>query len=128
MPRATYTASNFQSDNYIEGDEWTMIKFKQNNAVIALVEMPNWVCVLDNGTYGLCEYDSAEGVSIDGTVYNLPGHSISTNGEISYELVETGSYIMQKNIDTEQMITDLDIANIEAQQAITELELMTLGG
>ena len=35
---------------------------------------------------------------------------------------------MQKNIETEQMLTDLDIANIEAQQAITELELMILEG
>ena len=105
-----------------------MVLFKQNNTVIALVEDPNWVNVLDNGCYGLCKFESAEGVAIDGTVYNLPGHNISENGEIDFEFVENGTYIMKKNIETEQKITDLDLANIEAQQAITELELMILGG
>lgn len=105
-----------------------MVKFTRNSAVIALVEMPNWVYVLDNGTFGLCEFDIAEGVSIEGVVYNLPGHNISAEDEVDFEFVESGTYIMQKNIETEQMLTDLDIANIEAQQAITELELMILEG
>lgn len=100
----------------------------QNSAVIALVEMPDWVCVLENGTFGLCEFDAAQGVSIAGVVYNLPGQSIGAESEVNFEFVENGAYIMQKNIETEQMLTDLDIANIEAQQAITELELMILGG
>lgn len=105
-----------------------MVKFIQNGAMIALIEKPNWVNVLDNGAYGLCEFNNAEGVYIDGTVYNLPGYNISKADEIHFEFVENGKYIMQKNIETEQMLTDLDIANIEAQQAITELELMTLEG
>lgn len=105
-----------------------MVKFTRNSAVIALVEMPNWVCTLDNGTFGLCEFDVAEGVAIEGVVYNLPGHNISAEDAIDFEFIESGTYMMQKNIETEQMLTDLDIANIEAQQAITELELMTLEG
>lgn len=105
-----------------------MVKFTRNSAVIALVEMPNWVCALDNGTFGLCEFDVAEGVAIEGVVYNLPGRNISAEDAIDFEFIESGTYMMQKNIETEQMLTDLDIANIEAQQAITELELMTLEG
>ena len=96
--------------------------------MIALVEEPHWVHVLENGTYGLCDFDNAEGVAINGVVYNLPGHNISAEDAIDFQFVENGTYIMQKNIETEQMLTDLDIANIEAQQAITELELMILEG
>lgn len=105
-----------------------MVRFTKNGAVIALAENPNWVRRLDNGTYGLCGYEDAEGVAIHGTVYNLPGHDISENGVVSFQAYEIGDYIMEKDIETEQMITDLDIANIEAQQAITDLELMILGG
>ena len=105
-----------------------MVEFTLNNTILALVEIPNWVNVLDNGTYGLCKYEEATGVAINGVVYNLPGHNISENGEVSFNIIETGTYIMQKNIETEQAITELDLANIEAQQSITELELMILGG
>lgn len=105
-----------------------MVKFTRNGVVIALSEEPNWVHVMDNGAYGMCDYEVAEGVAIDGTVYNLPGHNISNNGDVAFEIVESGTYIMQRDIETEQMLTDLDLANIEAQQAITELELMILEG
>jgi len=105
-----------------------MIKFTLNGAALALVETPNWVRILDNGCYGLCDRMAAEGVAINGTVYNLPGYNISAAGEVGFEVVDAGAYIMQKNIETERMLTDLDIANIEAQQAITELELMILEG
>lgn len=105
-----------------------MVRFTLNGAMIALVEEPNWVRMQENGCFGHCDLFAAEGVVIDGIVYNLPGHSITANSELDFEIVEDGAYIMQKNIETEQMITELDIANIEAQQAITELELMILGG
>lgn len=105
-----------------------MVKFTLNGTVLALTEKPNWVHVLDNGCYGLCDRMVAEGVAINGTVYNLPGHSIGTAGEVTFEIIDAGTYIMQKDIETERMLTDLDIANIEAQQAITELELMILEG
>lgn len=105
-----------------------MVKFTQNGMMFALIENPDWVFKQENGTYGLCTQIEAQGVAIDGTVYNLPGHSISDAGEVVFDIIESGTYIMKKNIETEQMITEQDIANIETQQAITELELMILGG
>lgn len=105
-----------------------MVRFMLNSVPIAFAEKPNWVQKLDNGAYGLCEFGEAEGVAIENAVYSLPGYNISDNGEVTLEMIDTGDYIMRKNIETEQMLTDLDIANIEAQQAITELELMILEG
>ena len=106
-----------------------MVKFTSNSVVIALVDDPVWIYMQSNGCYGRCKHIDAEGAVVGGVVYNLPGRCVSKDAdEINYEFIETGAYIMQKNIETEQMLTDLDIANIEAQQAITELELMILEG
>lgn len=90
-----------------------MVRFTVNGIVIALVQDPVWVNLLNNGTYGLCTYDDAQGVVLNGVVYNMPGHNIAPTEEIEYEIIESGTYIMQKDIETEQMLTDLDIANIE---------------
>ena len=105
-----------------------MVKFYKDNMMFALVENPRWVRLQKNGCYGLCEKKDAQGVAIAGIVYNLPGHNISENGDVGFEVVDGGVYIMEKTVETEQMLTDLDIANIEAQQAITDLELMILEG
>ena len=103
-----------------------MVQFWKDHEVFALIENPNWVLRRhDNGVYMLCGRSEAEGVSIGSTVYNLPGHNISNNGEVTYEFIETGDYILKRN---EQILTDIDLANIEVQQAITELELMILEG
>lgn len=105
-----------------------MVKFYKNGMLFAVADEPRWVRLQKNGCYGLCEKSNAEGVAIDGTVYNLPGHAISENDEIGFEVVDGGVYMAERFIETEQMMTDLDIANIEAQQAITDLELMILEG
>ena len=55
-----------------------MVQFYVGDTMIALVDKPNWVRVLNNGAYGLCEYADAEGVAINGTVYNLAGFDIGT--------------------------------------------------
>ena len=105
-----------------------MKEFKQNGAVIALLDKPKWVCRLDNGAYGLCKERNAEGVVIGRTVFNLPGHEISSEGTVTYADVDTGAYMLRRMIETEQTLTDFDLANIEAQQEITELELIILEG
>lgn len=105
-----------------------MVKFYKNGMIFAVVDEPRWVHLQKNGCYGLCEKKDAQGVVINGDVYNLPGHEISESGEVGFEVIDGGVYMVERFIETEQMLTDLDIANIEAQQAITDLELMILEG
>lgn len=105
-----------------------MVKFTQNGIVIALAEVPNWVRVMENGAYGLCRYEDAEGVVIDGKVYSLPGYEISEHGEITIEMAETGAYVFNTDTEIGRALTEQELNNIAAQQEITELELMILEG
>lgn len=43
-----------------------MVKFLKNGNLLALVEQPNWVYLQENGAYGLCDYENAQGVAING--------------------------------------------------------------
>lgn len=74
-----------------------MVKFLKNGSLLALVEQPNWVCLQENGTFGLCDYESAQGVAINGIVYNLAGNSISENGEVDFKEIPSGEYMMQQD-------------------------------
>lgn len=105
-----------------------MIKFRHNGVTIALAEHPVWVKLLDNGAYGLCSYEDAQGVAINGTVYNMPGQSISENGEVTYEISEMSAYIFETGLATGQALTQLELNNVAAQQEITELELTIMEG
>ena len=60
-----------------------MVKFLKNGSLLALVEQPNWVYLQENGAYGLCDYENAQGVAINGIVYNLAGNLIRTAKSIS---------------------------------------------
>lgn len=70
-----------------------MVQFYVGESMIALVEKPNWVRVLNNGCYGLCEYEVAEGVSINGTVYNLAGFDIGGVDEVSFKETDIGTVL-----------------------------------
>lgn len=70
-----------------------MVQFYVGNTMIALVDKPNWVRVLSNGVYGLCEYADAEGVAINGTVYNLTGFDIGGVDEVSFKETDIGTVL-----------------------------------
>ena len=81
-----------------------MMKFFKDGVLLALVEEPNWVHLLDNGTYGLCSYNDAEGVAIDGVVYNLDDNTISDSGTVYFKEVSRGEYMMQQNSLVDELI------------------------
>ena len=75
-----------------------MVKFLKNGSLLALVEQPNWVYLQENGAYGLCDYENAQGVAINGIVYNLAGNLISENGEVDFKDIPSGEYMMQQDM------------------------------
>lgn len=84
-----------------------MFKFFKGGRLFALVEKPNWVFLMEDGGYGLCEFECAQGVAIRGAVYNINGNAISDNGEVSYAIVENGEYMVRgtktmKNFESEE--------------------------
>nr|DAG62594.1 MAG TPA: hypothetical protein [Caudoviricetes sp.] len=103
-----------------------MIRFLKDGALIALSEQPTWVCLLENGTYGLCSREEAQGVVIGGTVYNIDGNVISQNGDVAYNEVSNGEFMMQQdkiaaqnaaNLDYLSMMTGFDLPTAGAQAA-----------
>lgn len=109
-----------------------MVKFLKNGSLLALVEQPNWVCLQKNGAYGLCDYENAQGVAINGIVYNLAGNSISENGEVDFKEIPSGEYMMQQdkvaaqnaaNVDYLSMMTGFDLP--EEEQVETQAESLS---
>lgn len=109
-----------------------MVKFLKDGSLLALVEQPNWVCLQENGAYGLCDYESAQGVAINGIVYNLAGNSISENGEVDFKEIPSGEYMMQQdkvaaqnaaNVDYLSMMTGFDLP--EEEQVETQAESLS---
>lgn len=88
-----------------------MVKFTVDGAVIALVDDPIWIRVQKNGCYGRCDFRKAEGVAINSTPYNLPGHDIGGVATVSFEKVENGTYLLRQdaNIDYLSMMTGIDL-------------------
>ena len=108
-----------------------MVKFLKDGSLLALVEQPNWVYLMENGSYGLCAYEVAQGVSINGTVYNLAGKTISENGEVDFREIANGEYMMQQdkvaeqnaaNVDYLAMMTGVDLPIEEAVEATAATE------
>lgn len=103
-----------------------MVKFLKNGSLLALVEQPNWVYLQENGAYGLCDYENAQGVAINGIVYNLAGNLISENGEVDFKDIPSGEYMMQQdrvaaqnaaNLDYLSMMTGYDLPMEEQVEA-----------
>ena len=106
-----------------------MVKFLKNGSLLAFVEQPNWVCLQENGAYGLCDYENAQGVAINGIVYNLAGNSISENGEVDFKEIPSGEYMMQQdkvaaqnaaNVDYLSMMTGFDLPEEERVETQAE--------
>ncbi len=105
-----------------------MVKFLKNGSLLALVEQPSWVYLQENGAYGLCDYENAQGVAINGIVYNLAGNLISENGEVDFKDIPSGEYMMQQdkvaaqnaaNVDYLSMMTGYDLPMEEQAEAQT---------
>lgn len=66
-----------------------MFRFHRDGAQVVTLRDPVWVKVLDNGCFGLCREEEAQGVSIDGAVYHIagrediPGVETVSVGEVS---------------------------------------------
>lgn len=50
-----------------------MIELMQNSHRIALIENPVWIYKLPNGDFGLTDREHAQGLTYNGTVYNIGG-------------------------------------------------------
>lgn len=113
-----------------------MVKFLKNGSLLALVEQPNWVYLQENGAYGLCDYENAQGVAINGIVYNLAGNLISENGEVDFKDIPSGEYMMQQdkvaaqnaaNVDYLSMMTGFDLPLEEQVETQTEVQAESQG-
>lgn len=104
---------------------------KIDGTELGITDSVNYIKIGSSGSFASATEKDAVGVAFDSVAYNLVGHHKIEGAEtVVVSSVDGGVYMtpMSKTVEAEQMITDLDIANIEAQQAITELELMILGG
>lgn len=96
---------------------------------LGVVEKVNYIRIAENGCFTPASQVNAIGVAYKSKPYNLVGHSdIEGADTVVVSAIDTGDYMtpLSVNARTEQGITDLDIANIEAQQMITELDLKIL--
>lgn len=73
-----------------------MVKFLKDGSLLALVEQPNWVCLQENGAYGLCGYESAQGVAINGIGSDLLSCSMMRQ-ECSLEAMYWSTVLKQNN-------------------------------
>ena len=70
-----------------------MYKIIKKDAVLGIVSNLTWVCMQDNGCYGLTVEDNAQGIALNGTVYHVNGHPELDGAEtVSVEEVDDGVY------------------------------------
>ena len=81
-----------------------MIQFLVNGATVAYEDAPVWVYLGENGAYALCSREDAQGVVLGGKVYNLPGETISENGEVEMKLVRSGDLMLRHDGMLDELI------------------------
>lgn len=70
-----------------------MYKIIKKDAVLGIVSNLTWVCMQENGCYGLTVEDNAQGIALNGTVYHVNGHPKLDGAEtVSVEEVDDGVY------------------------------------
>ena len=70
-----------------------MYKIIKKDAVLGIVSNLTWVCMQENGCYGLTVEDNAQGIALNGTVYHVNGHPELDGAEtVSVEEVDDGVY------------------------------------
>lgn len=105
---------------------------KLDGTELGMTDSVLYIKVSNSGSFTPCPVDEAIGVAFNSEPYNLIGHNeIDGADTVVVSAVDGGAQVVElfaTHTETEQMLTELDIANIEAQQAITDLELMILEG
>ena len=72
-----------------------MYRMFKGEIVLATVTNPVWVKKQDNGSYGLCSEQAAQGVVIEGTVYHVEGRD-ELDGTESVVVTEISEIAYQK--------------------------------
>ena len=86
-----------------------MYQFLKDGETVGIKASPNWIYLQKNGFYGLCNFEKAEGVAIDGTPYHLDGRKEIPNLEtVSFKEIteeEYGEQIAAEQIELLDIIT-----------------------
>lgn len=88
-----------------------MIELLQNNICVALLENPIWVYKLDNGDFGLCDYERAEAVCANGKIYAIR------------EPIEGLEYATLNKIDGGAMLNETTTLAQSTEDALCELDM-----
>ena len=72
-----------------------MYRLMHNGAMIALGENLRYIRMQENGSYGFCPREEAQGVAMDSTPYHIDGMDELTGAEtVSVETVEAGTIVL----------------------------------
>ncbi len=72
-----------------------MYRLMQNGEMVALGENLRYIRMQENGSYGFCPREEAQGVAMDSTPYHIDGMDELTGAEtVSVETVEAGTIVM----------------------------------
>ncbi len=72
-----------------------MYRLMQNGEMVALGENLRYIRMQENGSYGFCPREEAQGVAMDSTPYHIDGMDELTGAEtVSVEMVEAGTIVM----------------------------------
>jgi len=95
-----------------------MYRMFKDETVLATVTNPVWVKKQDNGSYGLCGEQEAQGIVIEGTVYHVEGRD---------ELAETESVsvteISEATYQKEQVVAQ-EAKQLQMDTALAELSIL----
>ena len=80
-----------------------MYRMFKGEDILATVTNPVWVRKQDNGCYGLCNEQEAQGVVVEGTVYHLAGRDAldGVESEVTYQKEQEA--ILQRKADQEEV-------------------------
>lgn len=72
-----------------------MYRLMQNGEMVALGENLRYIRMQENGSYGFCPREEAQGVAMDSTPYHIDGMDELTGAEtVSVETVEAGTIVL----------------------------------
>lgn len=88
-------------------------EIKKNDETIAIVDNIKYIKMQDNGSYGLCSEEEAQGISVNGIAYQLYGRTLEGCEEVNILPVETGEVLFdnRKEIESNSAAIDLLIVN-----------------
>ena len=86
-----------------------MYKIISGGKIMALCDAPRYVKVKpSSGAYIQCTREEAEGISINGTLYNMPGGTaIADAPEAEALFVDGGSVLFDGYVDKAKYLTDM---------------------